>query len=192
MSEEVTILVKRSENRKKSIGLEITKEGAVVVRAPKWASNADINRVLSEKKEWIETSIRKVRFQNEIRKNRPPVEKLTKQELDNLGEKALVVIPQKVKFYAEKIGVTYGRITIRNQHTRWGSCSAKGNLNFNVLLMLMPEEVMDYIVVHELCHRIEMNHSPRFYAEVAKILPGYKAAERWVKENGQSLMERNL
>ena len=73
MSEEVTILVKRSENRKKSIGLEITKEGAVVVRAPKWASNADINRVLSEKKEWIETSIRKVRFQNEIRKNRPPV-----------------------------------------------------------------------------------------------------------------------
>ncbi len=192
MSEEVTILVKRSENRKKSIGLEITKEGAVVVRAPKWASNADINRVLSEKKEWIETSIRKVRFQNEIRKNKPPVEKLTKQELENLGDKALEVIPQKVKFYAEKIGVTYGRITIRNQHTRWGSCSAKGNLNFNVLLMLMPEEVMDYIVVHELCHRIEMNHSPRFYAEVAKILPGYKAAERWVKENGQSLMERNL
>ncbi|MCQ2522016.1 MAG: M48 family metallopeptidase [Lachnospiraceae bacterium] len=192
MNDEVTIIVKRTAARKKSIGLEVTEEGKVIVRAPLYATNADINQILAEKKEWIQSTIRKQRFKAEIKKNRPPVEKIKPSELETLGQRALVVIPEKVRYYAQRMGVTYGRITIRNQHTRWGSCSSKGNLNFNVLLMLMPEEVMDYIVVHELCHRKEMNHSRAFYEEVAKVLPNYKVAERWIKEHGQELMERNL
>ena len=80
-----------------------------------------------------------------------------------LASKALDYIPGRVKYYADIIGVTYGKITIRNQKTRWGSCSSKGNLNFNCLLMLMPPEVIDYVVVHELCHRKQMNHSKAFW-----------------------------
>ncbi len=90
----------------------------------------------------------------------------------------------KVRQYAELIGVSYGCITIRNQKTRWGSCSSKGNLNFNCLLIQVPESVMDYVIVHELCHRLEMNHSAAFWAQVEKILPDYKERRKWMKENG--------
>ena len=81
-------------------------------------------------------------------------------------------------------------ITIRNQKTRWGSCSSKGNLNFNCLLMLTPPEVIDYVVVHELCHRKEMNHSWAFWAEVEKVLSGYKEQVKWLKENGGQVIGR--
>ena len=90
--------------------------------------------------------------------------------------------------YAPLVGVSYGRITIRCQRTRWGSCSSKGNLNFNCLLMLAPPEVLDCIVVHELCHRKEMNHSQRFYAEVLRVMPDYRERYKWLKENGHMLM----
>ena len=114
----------------------------------------------------------------------------TREEIEALADRALEVIPKKVKFYAERIGVSYGRITIRNQRTRWGSCSAKGNLNFNCLLMLMPDEVIDSVVVHELCHRKHMNHSPEFYAEIGKILPEYPKHRKWLKENGGRFLSR--
>ena len=88
------------------------------------------------------------------------------------------------------IGVTYKRITIRKQKSRWGSCSAKGNLNFNCLLMLTPPEVIDSVVVHELCHRKEMNHSQRFYEEVLRVFPEYKQWDRWLKKNGTAILLR--
>ena len=106
-------------------------------------------------------------------------------------DEALRVIPERVRFYAPVVGVTYGRITIRNQRTRWGSCSAKGNLNFNCLLMKAPPEVLDYVVVHELCHRLEMNHSPRFWAQVERVLPDYKVSRKWLREHGNELMDLN-
>jgi len=95
-----------------------------------------------------------------------------------------------VKFYASQIGVTYGHITIRNQRTRWGSYSAKGNLNFNCLLMLTPTEVIDSVVVHELCHRKEMNHSDCFYAEVLRVFPDYWKWHGRLKEHGEAIMRR--
>lgn len=113
-------------------------------------------------------------------------------EIQALADKALKVIPERVKYYAPKVGVTYGRITIRNQRSRWGSCSAKGNLNFNCLLMLTPPEVIDSVVVHELCHRKEMNHSDRFYAEVLRVFPEYHKWNKWLKENGSTLMQRMI
>ena len=92
--------------------------------------------------------------------------------------------------FAPSIGVTFGRITIRRQRTKWGSCSSKGNLNFNVLLMLAPPDILDYIVVHELCHRRELNHSAHFWSEVEKVMPDYREKEKWLKENGGALMDR--
>lgn len=110
--------------------------------------------------------------------------KLSPKEIKELADLAREVFPPKAAYYAQQIGVTYGRITIRNQRTRWGSCSGKGNLNFNCLLMLTPEEVQDYVVVHELCHRKEMNHSVRFWREVEKVMPDYKVRRKWLKEHG--------
>ena len=103
-------------------------------------------------------------------------------------QQAVEVVPKRVAHYAARMGVTYGRITIRHQRTRWGSCSSNGNLNFNCLLMLAPPEVLDYVVVHELCHRKYMNHSKQFWAEVAKVMPDYKKCERWLKEEGSLLI----
>ena len=87
------------------------------------------------------------------------------------------------------MGVTYGRISIREQKTRWGSCSSAGNLNFNWRLIFAPEEVLDYVVVHELAHRKEMNHSKAFYAVVESVLPDYKSSRRWLREHGDSLWD---
>ena len=115
---------------------------------------------------------------------------MSREEIQKLAEKALEYIPKRVNYFAKQIGVTYGRITIRNQKTRWGSCSSKGNLNFNCLLMLTPPEVIDYVVVHELSHRKEMNHSKAFWAEVEKVLPNYKEQVKWLKENGGGIIGR--
>ena len=120
----------------------------------------------------------------------PPVERLSMDEIRSLADRALKYIPERVAFYASKIGVSYGRITIRNQKSRWGSCSTKGNLNFNCLLMLTPPEVIDSVVVHELCHRKEMNHSERFYDEVLRVYPDYHKWNKWLKDNGSAIMRR--
>ena len=106
------------------------------------------------------------------------------EEIQMLADQALRVIPERVRYYASLIGVTYGRITIRNQRTKWGSCTSTGNLNFNCLLMKAPEHIQDYIVVHELCHRKEMNHSKRFWELVASVIPDHKACRKWLKEEG--------
>ena len=168
----------RSDRR--SIGIQITQEG-VVVRAPKRMSDAEIDRFVQSKRDWIETHLAKV----------PTAQpKFSGEEIHRLAEEALKRIPERVRHFAPLVGVTYGGITIRNQHTRWGSCSSKGNLNFNCLLMLTPDHVIDYVVVHELCHRLEMNHSARFWAQVGRVLPNYRESLQWLKEHGQELIGR--
>lgn len=169
--------------RRKSVGIRVTDEGEVVVRAPLRMSRAEIMRILEGKRDWIEKTLEKVRS----RENAP---KFTEAELKDLAKQAKKAIPPKVAAWAPKVGVTYGQIAIRKQKTRWGSCSSKGNLNFNCLLMLCPEEAVDYVVVHELCHRKELNHSKRFWAEVERVLPGYKAGLKWLKNEGQALIAR--
>ena len=109
-----------------------------------------------------------------------------------MAQKAMEIIPQRVKYYAQLLGVTYGRITIRNQKTKWGSCSASGNLNFNCLLMSAPQEVLDSVIVHELCHRLYMNHSKDFYAAVYRIFPDYGKWNKWLKDNGNLLIQRMI
>ena len=101
-----------------------------------------------------------------------------------------MVLTERVRYFADLLGVSYGRLTIRSQRTRWGSCSAKGNLNFNCLLMLCPEDVRNYVVIHELCHRRHLNHSADFWAEVEKYCPDYRIHRKWLKDNGASIIAR--
>ena len=180
MAEEmVRIRVVRS--RRKTIEIRIEGPGRVLVRAPLYAPDSEIRRVLDLRRNWIS-----VHLEKEAAQALEP--KLSREETEALAKEALAVIPPRVREWAARLGVTYGRITIRNQHTRWGSCSSKGNLNFNCMLMRCPDAVLDYIIVHELCHRKELNHSPRFWAEVERALPDYKKAERWLKTNGPALI----
>ena len=116
------------------------------------------------------------------------IRKLSESELKEITKKAKKIIPIKVAYFADKMGVSYGRISIRHQRTRWGSCSREGNLNFNALLMLMPNELVDYVVVHELAHRKELNHSKRFYGVVESFLPDYKNREAQLKEVGAKII----
>ena len=169
-------------SRRRTAALEI-KNGKLLVRAPLLMSNARIAALVQEKWAWIEKRLAKAQALQ-------TAEKLTPEELRALAKQAAQVIPQRVRYYAPQIGVSYGRITIRAQRTRWGSCSAKGNLNFNCLLMLAPPGVLDSVVVHELCHRKEMNHSERFYAEVLRVFPAYRKHQKWLKDNGDVLMAR--
>lgn len=111
-------------------------------------------------------------------------------EILELTAKAKEELPAIIKKYAEVMDVTYNRITIRHQKTRWGSCTKTGNLSFNCLLMKMPENVRDYVIIHELAHCKELNHSTKFWTIVAEYCPWYKEAKLWLKENGQELMEK--
>lgn len=175
-------------SNRKTLSIQIKPEG-VIVRAPLRATDAQIRRFVQDHTDWIEKHMAKM---EEQKKEAAAAEPLTMEEIRALADQALKVIPERVKYYAPKIGVTYGRITIRNQRSKWGSCSAKGNLNFNCLLMLTPLEVIDSVVVHELCHRKEMNHSDRFYAEVLRVFPDYWKWHGWLKENGGTLMMRMM
>ena len=167
---------------RKTIAIQIKPDGQVVVRCPKRMRIEEARRFAESKADWIEKHLAK----------RPPqdVAKYTPKEIEQLREQARKLIAERVKHFAPIVGVTYGQIAIRTQHTRWGSCSSKGNLNFNCLLALVPPEVLDYVVVHELCHRKELNHSARFWNEVERILPGYKAQRKWLKEHGSTLISR--
>lgn len=173
-------------SKRKTISIAVNEDG-VTVRAPYYASKSEIDDIVEKHRVWIRNRLKKIEERKEINEN---TEALSKEELKTLYEKAAKVIPERTAYFAEKIGVTYGRITIRCQKTRWGSCSSSGNLNFNCLLMLTPPQVLDSVVVHELCHRKEMNHSRRFYAEVYKVFPEYDKWNKWLKENGASIMAR--
>lgn len=171
-------------SKRKTIAASI-KNGKLIVRAPYYATNAEINSFVLKNQKLIEKHLAKAQAQQKAAEN---LHRLTMEEIRALADQALQVIPERVKYYAPLVGVTYGKITIRNQRSKWGSCSSKGNLNFNCLLMLAPPEVIDSVVVHELCHRKEMNHSKKFYAEVLRVFPDYYKWNRWLKENGDTLM----
>ncbi len=168
---------------RKSLAMEIRPDGGVLVRAPMRMSTPRIRRFVEEHRDWIDRQLQK-------RAARPAVEKLSEEELARLRKAAKACFAERTAFYAPLVGVSFGQISVRCQKTKWGSCSAKGNLNFNLLLMLAPPEVLDYVVVHELCHRLEMNHSARFWQNVERVLPDYAVRRRWLKDHGQELMAR--
>lgn len=170
---------------RKTLAIQITADGKVKVRAPKQMSHSAIENFLTEKESWVLKHLQKKSdtAANGVMNHQP----LSDADRRRYREIARDIFTQKVAYYAQIMNVTYGRISIREQKTRWGSCSSEGNLNFNWRLIFAPEEVLDYIVVHELAHRLEMNHSSAFYDVVRNVLPDYKKQQKWLRENGQKL-----
>ena len=169
---------------RKTIAVEVRQDGSVLVRALRNCPQSRIDTFLKEKQAWV---LAKVEEQKEKEADSMKIQPLSEAEQRLYRDKAREIFEQKVSYYAQMMGVSYGRIAIRDQKTRWGSCSGEGNLNFNWRLIFAPAGVLDYVVVHELAHRKEMNHSPRFWKVVEDTMPEYRKYQKWLKENGRGL-----
>ena len=166
---------------RKTMAIQIRKDGSVVVRCPQRVSDGQVQDFVRDHEEWIRLHRREV-----LRRIRERVV-YTEEQVKMYRRHAGWLLARKTWEWAQKMEVSYGRITIRDQSTRWGSCSAGGNLNYNWRLVLVPEDLLDYVVVHELAHRKEMNHSPGFWKLVEEQLPDYRERRKRLRdyENGQ-------
>ena len=185
--EEISVPIKIIRSERKTCSIQINPDCTVIVKAPLHMKTSEIREGIKKRAESMEKYIQ----QCIINKTRvEEMGKFTAEDIRAMADKAMKVIPDRVKYFASKLGVTYGRITIRNQKTKWGSCTAQGNLNFNCLLMETPPEVIDSIVAHEVCHLKHMDHSKAFYEDLHRIFPEYDKCHNWLKVNGIVLIQR--
>lgn len=174
-------------SKRKTYAISIDEEGSVIFRVPLHTSERQIMEIAEEKEHWIITHYLKVIE----KKNSRPHSDLSAVQKTALKKRykdaARDYIPKRVAYFQTMTGGNYTRITIRDQKTRWGSCSSNGTLSFNWRLMLAPPAILDYVVVHELCHLTHMNHSSAFWATVESVYPDYRTARKWLKEHGHEL-----
>ena len=171
---------------RKSVGIEVKPGGNIIVRIPKYLPSFELNAILDKKKDWLLDTYQKQKEKPAIidkNDKDPQIIYLEKQYKKAAND----YFTKRVEYYIEKTGGTYTHISIRDQKTRWGSCSNSGTLSFNWRLMLAPPRVLDYVVVHELCHLTYMNHSKDFWNKVSQIMPDYKMYRDWLKKNGSTL-----
>lgn len=154
------------------------RDGRVRVTIPRHTTQVVAEMFVEAKKSWIERALAKIQHR---RVERLPA--YSRQELPERRVEALARIRERVEYFAGVYGVTYHRLTIKQLATRWGSCSLRGNLNFNVQLLRLPERLVDYLLVHEICHLREMNHSARFWTLVAKTIPDYRVCRQELRRN---------
>ena len=175
---EIRISVIRS--ARKSLGLEVRDANTVLARIPTRVSDRELKAFVENHRSWILEKTEVMAEREENRKSTPaPLPELL-SKTDRM--KIQLKIGKRVRHYCEAMGVTVGYVTVKNQKTRWGSCSAKGNVNFNYQLAFLPDELLDYVVIHELAHRRHMNHSRAFWAEVEKYCPNYLERREQLKE----------
>ena len=183
------IVVIRSDRR--SFAIEIGMDKKIKVRVPRRASKAQIEEMLKAKHDWILKTLDKIDQRNTAEaREYAEAKPLSSEEIKKLKKEARERLTELTEHWAGRMGISYRRISIRGQKTRWGSCSSKGNLNYNYLLMLCPDDVIEYVVIHELCHRVYMNHSKRFWEKIEEFCPNYRQARKWFKQNGNSLIVR--
>lgn len=165
--------------KRKTLALEISSNASLIIRAPQLMPLFLIKKFIKEKQSWIAKKQRLIKDRNKKAQNIAP-SKISK-------EKALDKITKRVEHYSSLSGFKYNQIKITSAQKRWGSCSANNNLNFPKKLALAPDKVIDYVVVHELCHIKEKNHSQKFWNEVSKLMPEYKKYRKWLKDHGYLL-----
>lgn len=207
-------------SKRRSIALEISSEGTLIVRAPHFLGEDAIREFIDSKRGWIDRTYDSTRqaialfqpkqfaegekffylgneytlhivgdiqgkfiFEDRFVLNERYLPKARTLFERWYKEEAFMLFTLRCKFYAENMGVRYNSINLSGAKHRWGSCYPNGNLRFNWRLIMAPEYIVDYVVVHELAHRIEPNHSSRFWAVVEKILPDYREKRKWLKYN---------
>ena len=153
-------------------------DGSVVITAPHGLNETITERFIKEKTGWL---LSKLAFFGGLDKS--PFTRHSYKDYIANKEKALLIISKKTEILAKKQGYCYNKINIKNQKTRWGSCSRRGNLNFNYKVIFLPEKIQDYIIAHELCHLREFNHSRKFWNLVEKIIPNYSDIRKELKKN---------
>jgi len=222
-------------SKRRTMAVQVTKEGEVIVRLPNHVSTAAGHRLVVENKAWIYKQLWKIHIKlgekkefqwvhgasvlllgasvpllvsedslkkkDSVRETKEGILVTLSYEGEDLEyelkireamrlwyrKRAKTYLEEKTSWWSSQMKVNYGKITIRDQATRWGSCSGKGNLNFNWRLILLPEELADYVVVHELAHRFHMNHSRQFWSEVAYVMPDYIERRKALKNWGEKL-----
>ncbi len=172
-------------SNRKTFSLEIKPDLSIVCRVPLSAGEDEINGFMENNEARLEGYIEKLK--KSLPKETTP---LSEEEIKLLKKRAKRYISARAQYWAELMSVKYGKISVRAQKTRWGSCSSGGNLSFNCLLMLTDEAVTDYVIVHELCHLKEMNHSKRFWALVESVLPDYELRRKELKKYESVLIGR--
>ncbi|MCM1159537.1 MAG: M48 family metallopeptidase [Bacteroidales bacterium] len=176
--EELRIPVICQRSNRKTLAITVTSKGELLVKVPSAMREKEIGRFLAQKRYWIYKQAKRALQDAQDRTDR------SDEEIRTLKIQARQVLTQRTDKYKALLGVDYQKIRIGDQKTRWGSCSSKGTISYNWHLILMPERIMDYVIVHELCHLREMNHSKRFWQLVEEILPDYASRRKWLKENG--------
>ncbi len=178
----VEVTIKRS-MRSRRLRLSVHPGGEVVITAPASMSDArlerEASRFLSQKGEWVLRAVRKLKNHKAATPKRSVAE--IRKEYAANKKKAKDLVVERLKHFNTFYGFKIGNISIRNQKSRWGSCSRKGNLNFNYRIALLPLHLSDYIIVHELCHIGQLNHSSKFWDLVAKTIPEHKKLRRELK-----------
>lgn len=183
-TENETLCIPVIRSKRKTLALQVTGSSDVIVRAPQQITRREAELFVQKNAEWIKRTRREIKLRCERQKEMaeeyriPDYTSLTPMEKNKIRRH----IMERLKLYAPQLGVNYARVTVRDQKTRWGSCSSKGNLNFNYRLYYLPQELMDYVVVHELAHRIHMNHSREFWEVVAAVDADYKEHRKRLHE----------
>jgi predicted metal-dependent hydrolase len=179
---------------KRARRLRVTVGSGVEAVVPRRVSDRQLDRFLDELRPWIERQVR--RHAPKLGLDVPGIVWIGLQpRLAPPGdierwyrEEARSAVTSAVATESRRLGVRPGRIGIRDPRTRWGSCSARGNLSFSWRLVIAPAEVLEYVVVHELCHLRELNHSKRFYRLLDEVRPGWRAQSAWLRDFGQELL----
>jgi predicted metal-dependent hydrolase len=175
----IDIIIKRNK-RNKSIRITIKEGGNVLVTYPWWSNRRQVEAFIKQKQDWIEASVAKMR----ARKTCGLLKEGPRQDYLENKEKARQLVEQKLKQFNIyfNCNLNCNKISIRNQKTRWGSCSGKRNLNFNWRIVLLPENLQNYLVVHEMCHLEQMNHSKKFWELVEKAIPNYQIISKQLRK----------
>ncbi len=189
------ITVNITHSNRSTVRVEVKSNTSIEIDVPKDMSRDTVERFINEQRLFVDQrpgSVTTWRVELPTRKRaaKKSSSGFSERELDELKACAREAIPKRVAELALLLGVTYNDIRIKAQKTRWGSCSSKNNLNFNCLLMLCPDEVRDYVIIHELCHLKHLDHSKKFWAEVERYCPSYKAQDKWLTSEGSLLMRR--